>query len=240
MVLKFQGSKVGWIDFLNDHVTNLHRYIIDRYDTLPDVSIFIHSLRYQWHNEDPMYDGVPVLQHLRLSHVKARGYVSLRCTWTMGCPSELHPLNPSNSHDDRSQNERAYADAFHHFFPDKPVPATIGAHCCSQFAVSRDRIRSQPKALYEKIRNWLLDTELSDQISGRVIEYMWHIIFGMPAVDCQDAGECFCETFGYCNLTCKADACEKRYHFPRFATLPEGWPEEGPGRDGWPEKGWAD
>ena len=30
-------------------------YMIDRYDSLPDVSIFIHSLRYQWHNEDPMY-----------------------------------------------------------------------------------------------------------------------------------------------------------------------------------------
>ena len=36
-------------------LTNLFRYIIDRYYTFPDVAVFIHSLRYQWHNEDPMY-----------------------------------------------------------------------------------------------------------------------------------------------------------------------------------------
>ncbi|KAH7136137.1 hypothetical protein B0J11DRAFT_576681 [Dendryphion nanum] len=216
-------------------------YIIDRYDTLPNVSIFIHSLRYQWHNEDPMYDGVPVLKRLRLSHVQRRGYVALRCSWTMGCPAELHPLRPNNNaKDDRSQNEAAYAAAYRHIFPSQPVPDVVGAHCSSQFAVSRDRIHAQPRMFYEKIRSWIVETELDDQISGRVIEYMWHMIFGMDAVDCQDAGKCFCETFGLCNLTCSRDACEKRYQLPQFATIPEGWPEVGPGTDGWPAKGWAD
>ncbi|KAF2267747.1 hypothetical protein CC78DRAFT_551715 [Lojkania enalia] len=215
-------------------------YIIDRYDSLPDVSIFIHSLRYQWHNEDPMYDGVPVLQHLRLEHIQERGFVALRCSWTMGCPAELHPLNPSGESDDRSQNEAAWAGVFRHLFPGEEVPEAVGAHCSSQFAVSRDRIRARPKSFYEKVRTWLLETELNDQISGRIIEYMWHIIFGMPAVDCQDAGECFCQTFGLCNLTCTERACEKRYKLPQYATIPQGWPEVGPGKDGWPEKGWAD
>lgn len=215
-------------------------YIIDRYETLPEVSIFIHSLRYQWHNEDPMYDGVPVLKRLRLDHVKDRGYVALRCTWTMGCPSELHPTRPTHGDDDRSRNEAAWGAVFQHFFPDQPIPDTVGAHCSSQFAVSRGRIHAQPKAHYEKIRNWILETDLHDQISGRVIEYMWHIIFGMPAVDCQDAGECFCQTFGLCNLTCDRSKCDKRYILPKFATIPENWPEEGPGTNGWPERGWAD
>ncbi|KAF2477122.1 uncharacterized protein BDR25DRAFT_309419 [Lindgomyces ingoldianus] len=215
-------------------------YIIDRYDSLPNVSIFIHSLRYQWHNEDPMYDGVPVLKRLRLKHVQKRGFVALRCSWTMGCPSELHPLRPSGHSDDRSQNEAAYASVFRYLFPGETVPDVVGAHCSSQFAVSRERVRARSKKQYEKIRNWLLETQLQDQISGRVIEYMWHIIFGMPAVDCQDAGECFCETFGLCNLTCTERECEKRYKLPQFATIPEGWPEVGPGESGWPEKGWAD
>lgn len=216
------------------------RYIIDRYDSLPDVSIFIHSLRYQWHNEDPMYDGVPVLKHLQLNHVKKRGYVALRCNWVMGCPAELHPLTPSKGSDDRSQNEQAYAGVFRYLFPGKEVPETIGAHCAAQFAVSRERIHERPKTEYESIRKWLVDTELADQISGRIIEYMWHIIFGMPAVDCQDAGECFCQTFGMCNLTCTESACEKRYILPKYATIPKGWPEVGPGTDGWPARGWAD
>lgn len=187
-----------------------------------------------------MYDGVPVLKRLRLPHVRNRGYVALRCTWMMGCPAELHPTSPTRGPDDRSQNEAAYGPVFALFFPDKPIPDTIGAHCSSQFAVSREAILSHPKEFYEKIRAWLLKTELEDQISGRIIEYMWHVIFGMPAVDCQDAGECFCETFGLCNLECSESACEKRYILPMYATIPKGWPEVGPGTDGWPAKGWAD
>ena len=30
-------------------------YLIDHYDKLPENMVFLHSLRYQWHNEDPMY-----------------------------------------------------------------------------------------------------------------------------------------------------------------------------------------
>lgn len=33
----------------------LLRYIIDNYDSLPDVVVFMHSGRYQWHNDDPIY-----------------------------------------------------------------------------------------------------------------------------------------------------------------------------------------
>ncbi|KAF2729848.1 hypothetical protein EJ04DRAFT_537609 [Polyplosphaeria fusca] len=215
-------------------------YIITRYPTLPHTSIFIHSLRYQWHNEDPMYDGIPPLTHLNLSRVQARGYHSLRCTWTMGCPAELHPTSPSSDNDDRSQNERAWASVFSTFFPDTPVPEKVGAHCSSQFAVSRARIHALPLEKYVQIRDWLLSTPLPDQISGRVLEYMWHFIFGMGAVDCEDAGTCFCEGFGLCGLKCSERECEKRYVLPQFATIPNGWPEVGPGENGWPAKGWAD
>ena len=31
------------------------RYIIDHYNNLPDVMVFMHSERYQWHNDDPIY-----------------------------------------------------------------------------------------------------------------------------------------------------------------------------------------
>ncbi len=31
------------------------RYIIDNYQNLPEYMVFLHALRYQWHNEDPMY-----------------------------------------------------------------------------------------------------------------------------------------------------------------------------------------
>ena len=37
------------------HFSMNNRYIIDNYDMLPNVMVFIHSLRYQWHNDDPIY-----------------------------------------------------------------------------------------------------------------------------------------------------------------------------------------
>ena len=75
-----------------------------------------------------MYDGVPVLKRLKLDHVQHRGYVALRCSWTMGCPAELHPLKPkSNAKDDREQNEAAYATAFRHLFPGEQVPEVVDA-----------------------------------------------------------------------------------------------------------------
>lgn len=39
-------------------------YIIDNYYDLPRYMVFIHALRYQWHNEDPMYGMLPSSHHL--------------------------------------------------------------------------------------------------------------------------------------------------------------------------------
>lgn len=30
-------------------------YMINAYDNLPDVVVFMHSDRYQWHNDNPLY-----------------------------------------------------------------------------------------------------------------------------------------------------------------------------------------
>lgn len=41
-------------------------YIIDHYHGLPETVVFLHALRYQWHNEDPMYGQSSSLSHLSL------------------------------------------------------------------------------------------------------------------------------------------------------------------------------
>ncbi|RVD86642.1 uncharacterized protein DFL_004907 [Arthrobotrys flagrans] len=217
-------------------------YIIDNYDKLPDYMVFIHSLRYQWHNEDPMYDGVPVLRNLRLSYIDRVGFVPLRCTWTLGCPSELKPTNPFTTRvDDRSHTEEVYAEAFRQLFPNMTIPDVVGAACGGQFALTKWKVLERPLEDYVRYRQWLMDTPLPDAISGRVFEYSWHIMFGKPYVNCPPAKECFCNVFGLCDLECNSEGeCEKRYMLPQYATMPPGWPEYGPGTDGWPEVGWAD
>ncbi|KAI1639307.1 hypothetical protein F4809DRAFT_158924 [Biscogniauxia mediterranea] len=220
-------------------------YIIDNYHKLPDIVIFLHGGRYQWHNEDPLYDGVPPLQKLQIPYVVKHGFSTLRCSWLLGCPLEIRPdLNAPAKWDDpgadqRAKTEAAYAQAFTQLFPERPLPNAVGVHCGAQFAVTKDRILNTTIEEYKSYRDWLWTTDLTDEFSGRVMEYSWHQILGQPPVDCPHAGTCFCEKFGMCDLKCEDYGCEKTYFF-KFGELPKNWPDEGPGTDGWPARNWTE
>ncbi|KAJ5786525.1 uncharacterized protein N7503_011737 [Penicillium pulvis] len=198
-------------------------YIIDNYENLPDIMLFIHSLRYQWHNDDPYYDGVPMLRNFQVPYLQKMGYVNLRCVWTLGCPVEIHPL--TDTHRDDVHAGEYFRTGFSELFPGEPIPNEVGVSCCAQFGVTRDTVLAKPKSDYERFRVWLSNTSLGDDLSGRIMEYSWHMIFGKPPVHCPAAGDCYCNVFGLCNLNCPNDAvCDNRYVLPPFSSLPKGWP----------------
>lgn len=66
------------------------------------------------------------------------------------------------------------------------LPEELSAPCCAEFIVSRERILAHSKDFYVHMRDWIMETELGRYRSGRVFEYMWHVIFGeghvLPAV----------------------------------------------------------
>jgi Protein of unknown function (DUF3431) len=210
------------------------RHIINEYDNLAQRSIFIHAGRHQWHNDDPRYgrvpdsqhvdpwligriDGKKALQNLRLEYLDQEGYLNLRCHWSQGCPSAMN-LTTTTNLDPFQENsfanlEQLYAATFHSFFPSIPIPSQVAATCCSQFAVTAATIRLRPKEQYIEIRKWLLETRMEDYMSGRVLEYMWHILFGKQAVHCPSAEECYCKTFGKCGLKCTEGDCGA-YQYP--------------------------
>ena len=139
----------------NADQANLDSHIIDNYDNLPNLTIFLHSQRYQWHNDDPIYgkapslfspqsvsnpptitntplpDGIPILQNLKLDHVYSEGYANLRCGWTLGCPAEMRPNKELFDSSDK-ESETNYRAAFLELFPGVPVPDIIGVGCCAQ------------------------------------------------------------------------------------------------------------
>ena len=131
-----------------------------------------------------------MLQRLQLPHLQAEGYVNLRCAWILGCPSEMTPQIPSspsvssktfripaaaaNSH---AVIETAYGLAFAELFPNTPVPPTVAVSCCAQFALTRAKVLERPRADYERYRRWLLDSRWPDDVTGRILEYMWHSMF---------------------------------------------------------------
>ncbi len=53
------------------------------------------------------------------------------------------------------------------------------------------------------------------------------MIFGKEAVFCPSPAECYCKLYGMCDLSCSGMACTGRYVFPKYSTLPNGWPRVG-------------
>lgn len=149
-------------------------YVIENYDALPAVMAFIHSHRAgfwsAWHTDTPLHDNADALHKLRTGFVRRNGYVNLRCNWNPGCEV------------DQRQNKHVTAEIWAELFDGTEKPEEIGAACCAQFAVSREQVLRRPREDYLKYRQWILDTELKDGSSGRVLEYLWHVIFGQDAV----------------------------------------------------------
>lgn len=57
------------------------------------------------------------------------------------------------------------------------MPERVGVPCCSQFALSREKIHERPLEDYIWVRQWLLDSPLDASITGRIFEYSWHSKF---------------------------------------------------------------
>lgn len=73
-----------------------------------------------------------------------------------------------------------YPDQFLQLFPGVEVPEVVGTPCCSQFAVSREKVHDLEQEEYVRLRQWLIETELEPGISGRILEYSWHSMFFVP------------------------------------------------------------
>lgn len=159
-------------------------FIIDHYDALPKTMAFVHATNYQWHNDVPGGKNLKVMKNLRVDTVQKRGYVNLRCEVEPGCPTSVYPFNPTEL-DIKNNDVRAYfTDVYTELFnvTKNEVPSEIGAVCCGQFAVSRDRVLQRPRADYVRMRNWALKVPLDNKSIGWVYEKIWHIIFGEQAI----------------------------------------------------------
>ncbi|KAJ5320428.1 hypothetical protein N7508_000711 [Penicillium antarcticum] len=130
----------------------------------------------------------------------------------------------------------------------------VRAQCCAQIVVSRERVWQHTLEEYVALRQWLLDgsddgvarrmsvdekaAPGDDLIAGRVLSYLWHILFAPFEEDggvdlmklnrfaCPSAEECYCRLYGRCSLKCRGPAsCSGQYRVPHNYKLPAGWAE---------------
>ena len=158
-------------------------YLVDHYEALPSTIAFIHPHKegwpVAWHTDSEDHSNVKSLNELRLNYVQEHGYVNLRCAHNPGCPEEVQPFR-----DDQGRKaERAMIDTWKFMFGDaSTVPSIIAAPCCSQFAVTKNQTLARPKSDYVRFRDWLIETTLDDDTSGRTMEYLWHVFFNRDPV----------------------------------------------------------
>lgn len=172
-------------------------YIIDHYDDLPDVSIFMHSHQYSWHENDLLgFNAAEIIKRLSSERVQREGYMNLRCHWMPGCPDWMHP--GTIEEDPMKKEETVMAQAWAELFPGRSIPEVLAQPCCSQFALSGQRIRAVSRDQYLMYREWLIRTKLEDKISGRVWEYLWQVVFTGEAKFCPNQWACYCDGYGVC------------------------------------------
>jgi hypothetical protein len=62
-------------------------YIVNNYDNLSDVNIFMHAHRFSWHNDDLLEnDSVQMIARLSAERVQREGFMNLRCTYAAPAP----------------------------------------------------------------------------------------------------------------------------------------------------------
>ncbi|KAF2087456.1 hypothetical protein K490DRAFT_42281 [Saccharata proteae CBS 121410] len=196
---------------VNDHTAPLHTivnkgreaqpyltYIVDNYHNLPETIVFLHPHRagypVAWHTDAPGYSNVASIKSLNIDFVQRNGYANLRCIFIPGCPDEVQPFREPR--DETRTIETNMPAAWFDLFNTTDVPSVIATPCCAQFAVSRDQVLKRPWEDYKKYHTWLLDTSLDDDTSGRIFEYLWHIIFGQDPVYCPDKDQCYFDVYG--------------------------------------------
>ena len=182
-------------------------YIIDHYDSLPDIVLFMHAHRWSYHNNELQdMDAMQMIRGLNHARVVREGYMNLRCRWDPGCPEHLHPLSPEpdyhrlqavvaqqwplifssssppyfplpNNHNKNNNDSHDPSVSVQGGNSTMTIPETLAQPCCAQFALSRQRILSIPRSSFIAYREWLLHTPLTDYYSGRIWEYLWQYLF---------------------------------------------------------------
>lgn len=245
-------------------------FLIDNYDSIPaEGAVFVHGSRFAWHNDSPQYDNAELLAALNTSSALAKsGYHNLRCDWSAStCPAESAPqgsfetgltakLEPFNA---RVVSDAAMPQALTNIFGGSEESSSkillgrgdaVRAQCCAQFVVARDNIWQHSREEYFALRQWLLDEGFKsaprdDRISGRILSYLWHILFlpqqgysprlsagkhesvnldRLNDLACPTAAECYCRLYGRCGLdACTQGSCRGQYTLPKDYKLPDDW-----------------
>ncbi len=188
------------------------RWIIENYNNLPETIVFLrpsHPSQKTCHSKPipssssssssgstaPAYNID--LSTLRIPFIQHTGFANLHCPSTTKCADAFHA--PSHHFRTLDSSMRAAWDGI--FGSTTPFPDKLAAPLVSEFAVSSAQVQRRSADEYLRIWSWLSTTRMDDETAGRVLEAVWHVVFGMDAEFCVDEAECRCRVYGRCEGT---------------------------------------
>lgn len=142
------------------------KYIIDYYGKLPEYTFFCHDEEFAWHHSGSVID------HFDIAILSKQKYYNVNDKIILG---------------DIKGNDYGYqaildwySDFIEPYIPIKTLPAadwTSGYRGSAQFLVHRDLIHNLPKEFYEKLYTWITSTHLTSALTGRFLEWTWHLFW---------------------------------------------------------------
>lgn len=176
-------------------------YIVSNYNNLSDITFFWHVAKKVWHNNILLdWDSVESINRMDRGNIMREGYVPSRCDSWPGCPAWIK-FNPSQA--EHQLDPHRLADMFNpglfgELFPgETEFPPYFAGTCCSQFAASREAIRSRGLDTYKALLNFVTNY-WSDQHAGMVFELLWPYIFLRKGTNCPTMQQCYCKTYNLC------------------------------------------
>ena len=144
------------------------KYIVDYYDQLPEYTFFIQDEEFAWHHSGSIVDkfrealdtnqkyyNINDLAHWNKPNLIPPHLYQLLLQWYATYVEEYIPLSKVPNNNDFIYDHRGAA----------------------QFLVHRDLIRGLPKVFYERLYDWIIDTNLPNYVSGRLLEWTWHVFW---------------------------------------------------------------
>ena len=144
------------------------KYIVDYYDQLPEYTFFIQDEEFAWHHSGSIVDK------FREAVDANQPYYNINDLAHWNKPNLIPPYL-------YQELLQWYATYVEEYIPLSKVPNAndiiYGHRGAAQFLVHRDLIRGLPKVFYERLYNWIITTYIMNYVSGRLLEWTWHVFW---------------------------------------------------------------
>ena len=135
-------------------------YIINNYENLPDICIFVHGHRNDWHHKENIDEKIKNLDFLYNYY----NINDLKTDYLKNHTKEFNIL-------------KNFIYIFNNILDKQIIVENIKYKPCGQFYIKKENILIHSKDIYKELYNFLMTTNIPSYWSARFFEYLWHFIF---------------------------------------------------------------